>query len=119
MKYCKGKGFSLIELAAVVAIIALMAAITIPKAAGYVEQSRAKQLRADAQTVMRAIERYNLEHRELLIPADGQDPLVSQLYEDYLLEYIKSLPDKSAIRGWKYSELAEFIKNNTLPRDSD
>jgi prepilin-type N-terminal cleavage/methylation domain-containing protein len=54
----KSKGFTLIELAVVLAIIAVLAAILTPMVTGYLDQARIARAQADARTVADAIKLY-------------------------------------------------------------
>jgi prepilin-type N-terminal cleavage/methylation domain-containing protein len=52
------KGFTLIELAVVLAIIAVLAAILTPIAIGYIDQARVARAMADAKTIAQAVQLY-------------------------------------------------------------
>lgn len=52
------KGFTLIELAVVLAIIAVLAAILTPMAINYLDQARVSRAMADASTISQAIQLY-------------------------------------------------------------
>lgn len=54
----KSKGFTLIELAVVLAIIAVLAAILTPMVTGYIDQARVARATADAKTVSQAVTLY-------------------------------------------------------------
>jgi len=54
----KSKGFTLIELAVVLAIIAVLAAILTPIVTGYLDQARVARAQADTRTVADAIKLY-------------------------------------------------------------
>ena len=54
----KSKGFTLIELAVVLAIIAVLAAILTPMVTGYLDQARVARAQADTRTVADAIKLY-------------------------------------------------------------
>lgn len=54
----KSKGFTLIELAVVLAIIAILAAILTPMVTGYLDQARVARAQADARTIADAVKLY-------------------------------------------------------------
>jgi prepilin-type N-terminal cleavage/methylation domain-containing protein len=53
------KGFTLIELAVVLAIIAVLAAVLTPMVTGYLDQARLARAQADVRTISDAIKLYN------------------------------------------------------------
>ena len=55
----KKKGFTLVELIAVIAILGILAAIVVPKIGGYTDKANKAKAQADAKTVIQAIELYN------------------------------------------------------------
>src|SRR5437016_11089906 len=55
----KSKGFTLIELAVVLAIIAVLAAVLTPMVTGYLDQARTARAQADVRTIADAIKLYN------------------------------------------------------------
>src|ERR1051325_10492476 len=54
----KSKGFTLIELAVVLAIIAVLAAVLTPMVTGYLDQARTARAQADVRTIADAIKLY-------------------------------------------------------------
>ena len=55
----KSKGFTLIELAVVLAIIAVLAAVLTPMVSGYLDQARVARAQADVRTIADSIKLYN------------------------------------------------------------
>jgi prepilin-type N-terminal cleavage/methylation domain-containing protein len=55
----RSKGFTLIELAVVLAIIAVLAAVLTPMVSGYLDQARTARAQADVRTIADAIKLYN------------------------------------------------------------
>src|SRR5437764_14905576 len=55
----RSKGFTLIELAVVLAIIAVLAAVLTPMVSGYLDQARVARAQADVRTIADAIKLYN------------------------------------------------------------
>src|SRR5262250_2527714 len=54
----KSRGFTLIELAVVLAIIAVLAAVLTPMVTGYLDQARTARAQADVRTIADAIKLY-------------------------------------------------------------
>lgn len=57
----KRKGFTLIELIAVMAILAILGAILIPRILGYRARAQKSNLQASAKTIVNAIQAYNAD----------------------------------------------------------
>jgi type IV pilus assembly protein PilA len=61
MKSKKKKGFTLVELIAVIAILGILAAVIVPRVTGYSDRARASKEKANAASIINAIEIYNAE----------------------------------------------------------
>ena len=55
----KKKGFTLIELMAVIAIVAILAAVLVPTVSGYINRSKKTALLTQIRTAINAVESYN------------------------------------------------------------
>ena len=69
----KSKGFTLIELAVVLAIIAVLAAILTPMVTNYLDQSRIARAQADAKTITDAIRLYQRDTGQWPVYASPSD----------------------------------------------
>lgn len=58
----KKKGFTLIELVAVVAIIGILAAILVPKIAGYMNEAKKTKVIDQGRKVLLAVETFNMKN---------------------------------------------------------
>ncbi|SFC36374.1 type II secretion system protein [Ruminococcus albus] len=72
MKNSNKKGFTLVELVVVIAIIGVLAAILVPSMMGYVKKSRLKTANGNAKTAYNAVAEYlaDLETQGLIGDAD-------------------------------------------------
>ncbi|KPU44935.1 type II secretion system protein G precursor [Oxobacter pfennigii] len=89
------KGFTLIELIAVVAIMGIMAVLILPKVSGYSEAAMLARARADFTMVRNAIERYDIEHNT---PLEDLNDLLENKADDTIDgsrkgPYISKIPD--------------------------
>jgi general secretion pathway protein G len=67
----KGKGFTLVELLVVVAILAILAAALLPKFLGYTDKAREAQIMADLSTMKSVVEIYAADEGAGNYPAVG------------------------------------------------
>lgn len=56
----KKKGFTLIELMAVIAIVAILAAVLVPTVNGYITRAKKTAVVTQARTIVNAVESYNI-----------------------------------------------------------
>ena len=79
MKNSNKKGFTLVELVVVIAIIGVLAAILVPSMMGYVKKSRLKTANGNAKTAYNAVAEYlaDQETQGLLSSASAADAKTS------------------------------------------
>jgi prepilin-type N-terminal cleavage/methylation domain-containing protein len=64
------KGFTLVELIAVIAILAILGAVLIPRIGGYQQKARKSNLQSSAKTIVNAIYAYNADKTGTASTAD-------------------------------------------------
>jgi type IV pilus assembly protein PilA len=71
MKNKNKKGFTLIELIAVIAILGILAAILVPNITGYIEKANVSKAVSDAKVVLNAVDAYNAEADASAVISEG------------------------------------------------
>lgn len=108
MKTTKAKGFTLIELIVVIAIIGVLAAILVPTMLGYVTKSRCSSANANAKSLYNAINSSLVD-----LDSEGED-VAGTSYTDRSITASTSaitpvkLKDKVARYFADYAKLSEF-----------
>ena len=72
------RGFTLLEIIVVVAIIAILAAYIAPKVAGRVDDARISKAKSDIRTLESALDFYKLDNFDYPSTAQGLDALVTK-----------------------------------------
>ncbi len=94
MRREKARGFTLIELLIVVAIIGIIAAISIPNLLNAIDRGKQKRTMADIRSIGTAVESYSIDNSRY--PTAGDMAAAQSLLEP---AYIKKLPLQD---GWSH-----------------
>lgn len=102
----KKKGFTLIELMAVIAIIAILAAVLVPTVTGYINRSKKTAIITECRTVMNAIETYNAVTASAIEP-NGKDKDTKVSVAIAAGGVLKSLVDEKLIDDTKIAHIQD------------
>jgi general secretion pathway protein G len=87
----KGKGFTLVELLVVVAILAILAAALLPKFLGYTDKAREAQIMADLSTMKSVVEIYAADEGAGKYPAvDDTENGIGKVLTDAGINWAKA-----------------------------
>ena len=101
-KRTKGeKGFTLIELIVVIAVLGVLATLIIPRVVGVKSEAETAAMDANEKIIKNALERYYLDNDEY---PDDLEVLVTEGYLD-------EIPDKDKASGdkWDINDFNDFI----------
>ena len=112
------KGFTLIELVTVIAIIGVLAAILIPTMCGYMNKARKSADKSAASTIGKAAMGVNAENTEKDVFAGGSDFTVSALTANGTESYKFTALCMSSGDGWEAfdstsDEFAELLNDES------
>ncbi|WP_258358936.1 competence type IV pilus major pilin ComGC [Moorella sulfitireducens (nom. illeg.)] len=83
------KGFTLLELLAVIALIGILAGLVVPRVASSRDEATQKTIEANVQMLQAAVERYHFDNGKY--PNDGITDWIGELYNK---NYISTNPSK-------------------------
>lgn len=126
MKSKKKKGFTLVELIAVIAILGILAAVIVPRVTGYSDRARASKEKANAASIINAIEIYNAEaSTSKRIVFDSATTLATitgataTTYDTGLGSFTDLVDTINKVTGASGSEIKTSTKTSSLPTIRD
>ncbi|MDI9331628.1 MAG: type II secretion system major pseudopilin GspG [Alphaproteobacteria bacterium] len=100
------RGFTLIELMVVLAILGVLAALIVPNVLGRADDARVTAARADVNNLVQALKLYRLDNQAYPTPAQGLQALVQKPTTDPLpanwRPYLDKLPNDPWGRPYQY-----------------
>lgn len=131
-RHCRqvNKGFTLVEVMVVVVIIAILAAIIVPKILSRPEEARKVKARSDIMAIQNAMEMYKLDNGFYPSTAQGINALVTKPSGDPVPQdwegYLKAEPKDPWGRAYRYTnpgkhgeiDIWTLGANANLPEDT-
>ena len=87
------RGFTLVELIAVMAIVAILSAVSIPKIAGYIEEAKKTKALVGAREVVMAAQTYNFNKAEQIKEGDTYETFKNKIIDSNYLKLDKDKDD--------------------------
>lgn len=107
----KKKGFTLVELIAVMAIIAVLSSVLVPKVVGFIDEGKKTSAVEEARQVVLAIESYNISADSASI-IDGMDSFSTFSSKLTNKNYIDAAEFKAIDASNTYSQLKAIVKGS-------
>ena len=100
MTKADGSGFTLVEIMVVVVILAVLAALVVPRVVGRTDEARAVAAKQDIASVLQALKLYRIDNSRYPSNAQGLGALVTRPTTDPLAENWKSYLDRLPGDPW-------------------
>lgn len=110
----KHKGFSLIELLSVIAILGIILSAIVPRIGTYSKSAKKAMFLSDAKTIISAVELYNVENDESIAinDTDTLENVKGKLMpDDQSKKYLTNWPQQFPFKVITIKDLKDFIEN--------
>lgn len=105
----KKKGFTLIELIAVIAIIGILAGVLVPKINGYMQEAKKTKVMDQSRKVLLAVESYNMKN-DKPIDINNTNTVDTALSKASIIEFIDPGKDKATILSSTLDKIPSDMK---------